>query len=683
MNKNTKILIGAIAALAIIALCLALFLFSGLFSGSDETAGGGSGAPVTAISITSPSPGSIVPVNQAVTVSGMGSGLPEGNVVVQAIDGDGNVLAQASTTVKAPDAGIGGKGPWSVDLSVNVEPGTPGGFRAFSPSPADNSAVAETVVRVTFGKTAEIQSYISISEPVQGAIVDIDNPILVKGMGAGLPEGNVVVEVTDRDGNVLDQQATVLDAPDAGTGGEGAWAVEVNVDTEPGMAGKIRAYSPSPADNSVVAEAVVEVSLGQTAPQPTFIQINKPKPGDVLDISRKIEVTGVGGGLPEGNVVVEAIAEDGTVLNRQPTTIDAPDAGTGGQGPWSIQMTVKVAPGTPGTIRAYSASPADNSVVAEAKVGVIFGQPVNNVPPTAVIEGPTEAFVGDKVTFNGGNSKPGSSPIVSYAWDFGKNQAANQSVDVSASTVYEQPGVYKVSLTVTDQNGLSNTASMDITINEVPVEAVPPTAVINAPNQAEVGQPVLFDGSASQPGNGGNIVRYDWDFGDGKQAGGATVDYTYTGVGAYRVTLTVTDEAGRSGSSQINIQVDAPAVPEPTATPEPLPTDTPEAGGSIEGPMWGLVNTPEGVDITATFTNGMVSGSSGCNTYTGNYTLGAGGTLSISDITLTQQVCADDVMALEQGYIQSLETATEYAVNANQLAILFPTGTLNFINMIS
>jgi hypothetical protein len=83
----------------------------------------------------------------------------------------------------------------------------------------------------------------------------------------------------------------------------------LNINTEPGMAGRIRAFSPSPADNSVVAEAVVEVSLGQTEAVPVFVEITRPAQNDVLDISRSVTVEGVGSGLPENNVVVQAIDE--------------------------------------------------------------------------------------------------------------------------------------------------------------------------------------------------------------------------------------------------------------------------------------------------------------------------------------------------------------------------------------
>jgi outer membrane protein assembly factor BamB len=46
----------------------------------------------------------------------------------------------------------------------------------------------------------------------------------------------------------------------------------------------------------------------------------------------------------------------------------------------------------------------------------------------------------------------------------------------------------------------------------------------------------------------GNIVTWDWDFGDGATAQGVSAAHTYEQPGDYRVTLTVTDRAGRKNT---------------------------------------------------------------------------------------------------------------------------------------
>ena len=93
--------------------------------------------------------------------------------------------------------------------------------------------------------------------------------------------------------------------------------------------------------------------------------------------------------LPEGNVVVEALDSAGHVLATTPTTIVASDAGVGGEGPWTAQLTVDVAPGTAGTIRGpFALLPADNSILAEVAINVTYGVAPPPVGPLITIEIP-------------------------------------------------------------------------------------------------------------------------------------------------------------------------------------------------------------------------------------------------------------------------------------------------------
>jgi hypothetical protein len=62
-----------------------------------------------------------------------------------------------------------------------------------------------------------------------------------------------------------------------------------------------------------------------------------------------------------------------------------------------------------------------------------------------------------------------------------------------------------------------------------------------------VGQLIQFQGVASD--SDGNVVRYEWDFGDGEQhAGRPDTTHAYSSAAAYTVTLTVIDNNGGAGS---------------------------------------------------------------------------------------------------------------------------------------
>lgn len=84
-----------------------------------------------------------------------------------------------------------------------------------------------------------------------------------------------------------------------------------------------------------------------------------------------------------------------------------------------------------------------------------------------------------------------------------------------------------------------------------------PTAQFNAqPSEAQAGVPVAFDGTRSVDGDG-SIAKYEWDFGDGTKAEGATVSHTYADAKSYTVKLTVTDDKNATAEATQTVVVNA------------------------------------------------------------------------------------------------------------------------------
>jgi PKD repeat protein len=82
-----------------------------------------------------------------------------------------------------------------------------------------------------------------------------------------------------------------------------------------------------------------------------------------------------------------------------------------------------------------------------------------------------------------------------------------------------------------------------------------PTAKLTAtPTSGLAPLDVAFNGSASSDLDG-QIVSYAWDLGDGETTTGATVSHTYSAVGSYTATLTVTDDKGAKDSKDVTITV--------------------------------------------------------------------------------------------------------------------------------
>jgi len=85
-------------------------------------------------------------------------------------------------------------------------------------------------------------------------------------------------------------------------------------------------------------------------------------------------------------------------------------------------------------------------------------------PPQAAISGPGQGFPGEIVIFSASGSTAGSSPITGYTWNFGNGATSGPTMDVQSQTIYNQSGTYDVTVVVTDQNGLSSSASTKVTI---------------------------------------------------------------------------------------------------------------------------------------------------------------------------------------------------------------------------
>jgi PKD repeat protein len=140
-------------------------------------------------------------------------------------------------------------------------------------------------------------------------------------------------------------------------------------------------------------------------------------------------------------------------------------------------------------------------------------------------------------------------PIAAYGWNFGDGSAAT---GLQVTHEYVTPGLYPVTLTITDTTGATNQTTVEIGVNP---PNVAPTASFTTTITAG-GAPLLVQLDATSASDSdGRIVDYRWVLGDGTTALGARVTHTYTTPGAYTVQLTVTDDNGASASTQSIIQV--------------------------------------------------------------------------------------------------------------------------------
>lgn len=82
--------------------------------------------------------------------------------------------------------------------------------------------------------------------------------------------------------------------------------------------------------------------------------------------------------------------------------------------------------------------------------------------------------------------------------------------------------------------------------------------------------------------------------------------------------------------------------------------------------------------ITIEFSGDQVSGSGGCNQYSGTFEVD-GSSISFGAIAITERACLeDDVMQAESLYGRTLTHATTYTINGDQLTLTGPAGVLTF-----
>lgn len=147
------------------------------------------------------------------------------------------------------------------------------------------------------------------------------------------------------------------------------------------------------------------------------------------------------------------------------------------------------------------------------------------------------------VDFDGSGSTDDGT-ITDWDWDFGDG---NSGAGEFASHTYATDGSFTVTLTVTDDEGGTDSTSETISVgNPAPVASFTATQISGTFD-------VDFDGSGST--DDGTITDWDWDFGDGNSGAGETITHSYASDGTYMVTLTVTDDGGKTNAIAQDVSV--------------------------------------------------------------------------------------------------------------------------------
>ncbi len=157
------------------------------------------------------------------------------------------------------------------------------------------------------------------------------------------------------------------------------------------------------------------------------------------------------------------------------------------------------------------------------------------------------------VSFRGAGSTDADGDELTYSWDFGDGTTGD---GANVSHLYTMSGQYTVRLVVNDNSESACSISDDtilVNLNKSPIAEAGDNQITCTGNE------VIFDGSGSSV-EPGDVISYNWDFGDGATAVGQTVSHVYNQGGNYKATLTVDDGKGTRCSvstDSLNVSVNS------------------------------------------------------------------------------------------------------------------------------
>ena len=165
----------------------------------------------------------------------------------------------------------------------------------------------------------------------------------------------------------------------------------------------------------------------------------------------------------------------------------------------------------------------------------------NTQPPLAVARRvpPARSPKADSATFDASGSLDPNGTIASYAWDFGDGSTGS---GASVSHTFAQDGAFTVRVTVTDNDGLTDTATFDVNVTNVaPVVGAVPDATLN------VGATYTAAGSFTDPGADAWTATVNWGDGSAPEVvplsgHSFSLTHIYTAGGTYTVSIDIADD---------------------------------------------------------------------------------------------------------------------------------------------
>ncbi|MFT7595602.1 MAG: PKD repeat protein [Paracoccaceae bacterium] len=312
-------------------------------------------------------------------------------------------------------------------------------------------------------------------------------------------------------------------------------------------------------DGSISSDPVVAHRYDQPGMYTARLRIleDGDRPGRGAELDLNVHVRNAPIAVPGADTIVapgEMLEFDGTGSRPSDSPITRYHW-TFGDGTLASGAHAQKAYDTPGEYRAVLRVEDDSA--HPCNIGVQTRKVTVNFPPVAEAGTDQSAVVDRPISFDGTASYDIDGAIETYSWDMGDGTILD---GAKVTHNYTTSGDYLVSLTVKDNSGVINNTAIDRMRVGVNAPPVPHFSIPDRP--VSVSEAALLDASMTTDADG-EVLSYQWDFGDGARGEGKVVDYAWTKAGKYTVTLTVVDDSGTTSARQtisMQIQIDAAPV---------------------------------------------------------------------------------------------------------------------------
>jgi PKD repeat protein len=168
-------------------------------------------------------------------------------------------------------------------------------------------------------------------------------------------------------------------------------------------------------------------------------------------------------------------------------------------------------------------------------------------PPIAALDGPYAGNEGSPIAMSAAASLDPNGSVAAYHWDFGDGTSAD---GATVTHSYAQDGVYAARVTITDNDGLTDTAVAAVTVANV-------APVIGAFSGASLlpRETYVASGAFTDPGADAWTATVDYGDGSGTSAlalsgTSFSLSHVYAAAGVFTVTVSVTDDHATTTATQ-------------------------------------------------------------------------------------------------------------------------------------